>query len=218
MHCMFCFRKLSPWKCCPAKISGYMVYKLLHLYITIHVHVLYCTCMYMYVTHVDVVIQCLFTLCLYWLLEITYQYRAITNTDAVGPVTCLAPVGHMILAATGNKVVGVSALTESHKDQLELDGHHQIIEITVSEQLVCLALRDSLLVFMCTFGKDGTLEPLCTMDCTNPVLSMLKSMSTKSYTCTCTLSFIHVCIHVDSFQLYVHVCSAHTFRNLSISI
>lgn len=128
--------------------------------------------------------------------EITYQYRAITTTSAstANPVACLAPAGHMILAASGNKVVGVSALTESYKDQLELDAHHQIIDIAVCEQLVCLALKDSLLVFMCTFGKDGSLEPLCTMDCTNPVLSMLKS------------AFLKLIIYCNRYKFLFNAC------------
>ncbi len=129
------------------------------------------------------------------------------------PVTCLSPAGHMILAATGNTIVGVSSLTEDYKEQLELEPHLQIVGVAISERLVFLSILDSLVVYICTFSGNGSLEVLCTMDCTGTIMSMLKSESLYVYCTLFIARFILLHCRLDPMFPYCALFNAHFFHS-----
>ena len=106
--------------------------------------------------------------------EVSYEYISISTKRNPHPVSCLSPAGHMIFAATGNMIIGISSLTGDHKEQLELAAHHKIGGVVVSGNLVFVSVQDTLMVFICCVNE-SSLEVLCTLDCTNTVLSALKS-------------------------------------------
>ena len=97
----------------------------------------------------------------------------------------------MIVATTGNKVVGVSLSSDEEKELLEVSSHHHLVGVVVEGDQVFLSIEGSLTMYVCTL-TGSSLDIISIIDCTNTITSSLKS----TYVYVCMYVCVYVCMHM----------------------
>lgn len=112
-------------------------------------------------------------------------------------VTCLTVASHMIVATTGNKVVGVSLSSGEEKELLEVSSHHNLVGVVAENDQIFLSIEGSLTIYVCTL-TGSSLDIISILDCTNTITSSLKNYDPILKQHKCSDPYITSMVSVES--------------------